>query len=238
MLKHNRFIKEKSLMQLPERLAIRMTDEQNWILRNAIIWHKPNHMPSSVKDRLAGSYEFVHLFVKNKKYHFDLDAIRVKQAYPADVIRRMEQDAQAGVKPFAKGTMAARHGSNDIKMNLLPNPSGIARKRHSGIYGADGEYLLNPNGKNPGDILEDFWTITTQPHPFAHFAVYPERLVEPMIKAGCPKNGVVLDPFAGSATTCLVAEKLKRNWIGFEINPEYIKIAEERLRPYVNQVKL
>ena len=75
-------IPDKCLMQLPERLAIRMVDEQDWILRNAIIWHKPNHMPASVKDRLAGSYEFVHLFVKNKKYHFDLDAIRVKPSYP------------------------------------------------------------------------------------------------------------------------------------------------------------
>ena len=116
---------------------------------------------------------------------------------------------------------------------------GKDRNIEGKLYGFTyADKFSDPNGKNPGDILEDFWNITTQPHPFAHFAVYPERLVEPMIKAGCPENGVVLDPFAGSATTCLVAEKLRRNWIGFEINPEYIKIAEERLKPYVNQVKL
>lgn len=198
-------IPDKCLMQLPERLAIRMVDEQDWILRNAIIWHKPNHMPSSVKDRLAGSYEFVHLFVKNKKYHFDLDAIR-------------EPTTSNPIRKWSAGQFGGK--------GQATSPISIHDQQN------------NPLGKNPGDILEDFWTLTTQPHPFAHFAVYPERLVEPMIKAGCPKNGIVLDPFAGSATTCLVAEKLKRNWIGFEINPEYIKIAEERLKPYVNQVKL
>lgn len=73
------------------------------------------------------------------------------------------------------------------------------------------------------------WTITTKPFSEAHFATFPEDLVEPMIKAGCPLNGIVLDPFAGSGTTCVVAKRLGRNYIGIELNPEYVKIAERSL---------
>jgi len=74
------------------------------------------------------------------------------------------------------------------------------------------------------------WTITTKPFKEAHFAVFPEKLVEPMVKAGCPKGGLVLDPFIGSGTTAVVAKRLGRNYIGIELNPEYIKIAKKRLR--------
>jgi DNA modification methylase len=92
----------------------------------------------------------------------------------------------------------------------------------------------NPLGGNPGDLLD----ITTKGHSFAHFAVYPEKLIEPLIKSGCPENGIVLDPFIGSGTTALVALKLNRKFIGIELNPEYIKIAEERIKPYREQKQL
>jgi len=82
-------------------------------------------------------------------------------------------------------------------------------------------------GANPGDVLE----ITTRPHHFAHFAVFPTTLVSPLMKAGCPPQGVVLDPFAGSGTTGVVAEILGRNSILIEISQEYVKIIEERLQP-------
>jgi len=84
----------------------------------------------------------------------------------------------------------------------------------------------HPLGKNPGDV----WIIPTQPFPEAHFATFPERLVEPMIKAGCPPNGIVLDPFIGSGTVAKVATRLRRQWIGIELNPEYVEMAYRRLK--------
>lgn len=304
-------IQAKSLMQLPERLAIRMSDEQGWILRNKVIWHKPNHMPSSVKDRLSSSYEVVYFFVKSKRYFFDLDAIRLKHktesiernksplaAYPEKMGSR-HRAFKAGefLHPLGKNPgdifetkhdeAVASHGSYDDPLHTKPlnplrkNPGDIIEgydtkyskestgltpqgfTRSQSIFNdrkqsyEDAKQLFpddekaqkayikevhdhntHPSGKNPGDILEDFWTITTQPHPFAHFAVYPEKLIEPMVKAGSPEGGIVLDPFLGSGTTALVALKLRRKFVGLEINSDYIKIAEERLKPYLNQMML
>ena len=89
-----------------------------------------------------------------------------------------------------------------------------------------GERWANPLGRNKRDV----WEITTEPYPEAHFATFPEKLVETPILAGCPTDGAVLDPFAGSGTTCVAAKQLGRKYIGIEINPDYCKIAEERLR--------
>ena len=93
---------------------------------------------------------------------------------------------------------------------------------------------LNPLGKNKRCV----WKITTKPFKGAHFATFPEDLIEPMIKAGCPKKGVVLDPFMGAGTTALVAINLGRNFLGFELNQEYIKIANKRIMPWMEQQKL
>ena len=204
----------KSLMQLPTRFAIRMADEQGWILRNTLIWHKRNHMPSSVKDRLSNGYEFIFFFTKQKRYFFNLDAVRVPVKFPKDVARRMYQDKQANVNPFNKGTDAARHTKQDMAHNRI------------GTY-SDPLYTkpLNPLGKNPGDVLE----LTTQPFKGAHFAVFPPKLPEFCIKAGSPENGIVLDPFAGSGTTMLVAKQLGRSAIGIEISPEYAELIKKRL---------
>jgi DNA modification methylase len=91
------------------------------------------------------------------------------------------------------------------------------------------EGSFHPLGKNPGDL----WFIPIQPAPpearGKHFAIFPEKLVEPMIKAGCPKDGIVLDPFCGTGTTCVVAKKLGRNYIGIDISKEYCEISEKRL---------
>lgn len=74
------------------------------------------------------------------------------------------------------------------------------------------------------------WTVSTKPFKGAHFAVFPEQLVEPCIKAGCPEYGIVLDPFMGSGTTAVVARKLGRNFIGTELNPRFVELAKERLK--------
>ena len=179
------------------RLLLKMVDEQGWILRNIIIWHKPNHMPESVKDRFSKSYEPVFMLVKNKKYWCDLDAVRVPHKW-ADKDKRS-------------------------LLRRVPHKSGKSTMDNCQYSTVAVGY--HPTGKNPGDV----WEIPTQPVKEIHFATFPEKLIEPMIKFGCPKGGVVLDPFMGSGTTGLVARRLGRKFVGIELNPEYIKIAWKRI---------
>ena len=185
----------KSLMQLPTRFAIRMADEQGWILRNTLIWHKRNHMPSSVKDRLSNGYEFIFFFTKQKHYFFNLDAVRAKSIW-ADKDKR------------------------SLQRRVIGKSGKITEKQY-----ATNAVGYHPLGKNPGDVLE----LTTQPFKGAHFAVFPPKLPEFCIKAGSPENGIVLDPFAGSGTTMLVAKQLGRSAIGIELSEEYAKMIKQRL---------
>lgn len=200
---------EKSLLMLPERFAIGMI-EQGYKLRNKIIWHKKNAMPSSVTDRLSNKYEFVFYFSKSSRNYFDLDAIRVPfetaENRPEGIVRAREYgyNTKQGTKQ--------RDMENDARRFPKRRPPG-------------NDYARNPKGKNPGDV----WTLTLQPHPDLHIAMFPEKLIEPMILAGCPMGGVCLDPFLGSGTTAVVAKKQGRNWLGVELNPSYIAMAEKRI---------
>jgi len=190
-------LQEKCLCMIPERLAWSLIQD-GWTLRNKIIWHKPNGMPSSAKDRFTNKWEYIFMFSKSRKYCFDLDAIREPYIEPLN--------RWGGDKLVAKGKSTWDEGTGQKTYR-------------------DRNMRPNLKGKNPGDV----WSITTQPFPEAHFAVYPEKLLEKPIKAGCPQGGIVLDPFIGSGTTGLMAIKLGRNFIGIELNPEYIKIAKKRL---------
>ena len=254
--------KEKSLCQIPSRFAIEMTN-RGWILRNEIIWHKPNCMPSSVEDRFTVDFEKVFFFVKNKKYYFE----QILEPYESEPSESDRNRNKAGEK--YNGTGLFSEGERD--------------------YYCKG-------GRNRRTV----WSITTKGFSEAHFATYPEALVEPMIKSGCPqfvcskcgkarekiiidtgerkdvekytgqatkeydsakaqnpsetkrrilesmskvkkeiwtdcgcnsgwKSGIVLDPFSGSGTTGRVAIDNGREYIGIELNPEYIKIQEKRL---------
>jgi len=176
-------IQEKCLCQIPSRFAIEMTN-RGWILRNEIIWHKPNCMPSSVKDRFTVDFEKIFFFVKSKKYYFE-----------------------------------TQYQNSTYKDNRL----GLGRLNYGGKRNTS---VVVSEKRN----MRAVWKITTKGFSEAHFAVYPEKLIETPIKAGCPEKGIVLDPFFGAGTTGLVAQKLNRNWIGIELNPEYIKIANKRLR--------
>lgn len=187
----------KSLLMIPERFAIGMLDN-GWILRNQIIWHKPNQMPQSATDRFTVDFEKIFFFVKQSTgYYF-------------------EQQLEPYTKPLD------RWGGTDLEANgdsTWDNGTGQTSYRNRNMR-------PNPEGKN----MRTVWSINTVPYSEAHFATYPEKLVERMIKSGCPENGVVLDPFMGAGTTGLVARKLNRNYVGFEINSEYKKIAENRIR--------
>jgi len=103
---------------------------------------------------------------------------------------------------------------------------GTSMINHNGYFKENGKPIGNPGTRNKRDV----WIITTTAFPEAHFATFPEDLIVPMVKAGCPKGGIILDPFMGAGTTALVAQKLGRKYLGIELNPAYIKIAENRLR--------
>lgn len=193
--KKDKDVLEKSLCQIPSRFAIEMTN-RGWILRNEIIWHKPNCMPSSVEDRFTVDFEKVFFFVKNKKYYFE----QILEPYTAPLDRWGGDNLKAdNESEWDKGTGQSTYRTR----NMRPNEEGRNKRT--------------------------VWSITTKGFSEAHFATYPEALVEPMIKSGCPLGGIVLDPFSGSGTTGRVAIDNGREYIGIELNPEYIKIQEKRL---------
>lgn len=172
----------KSLTMIPERFAIEMVN-RGWILRNKIIWHKKNAMPSSVLDRLNNKYEIVYFFSKSGKYNFDLDSIRIP--FETDE-KRPDGNTRAREKGYNTKT-----GTKTRIMEEQARSFGIRRNPET-------SYIRNPLGKNPGDV----WTLTSQPSPERHVAMFPEKLIEPMIISGCPKGGGCVGSFYGSWHNC------------------------------------
>lgn len=198
----------KNLMGMPWRVAFALQDD-GWILRNAIVWHKPNAMPESIRDRLSTKYEMVFLLSKSQRYWFDLDPIR---------------------EPVSTTRPEALSWARDSKEADVPGQS-CRQHRSSRIYGAAAGTNLAPtgirhtsqhdSGRNPGDV----WTIPTHPFPGAHFAAMPPALAERCILAGCKPGGTVLDPFSGSGTTGLVAGKHGRRYVGIDLNADYLDLS-------------
>jgi len=191
-------LKMKDLVGIPWRVAFALQAD-GWWLRQDIIWHKPNPMPESVRDRCTKAHEYVFLLTKSERYYYDADAVSEAAVGPAG-------GNVVPVKGAGESLMRTRNGLHAAQ----------ERAREAGGY-------VNRNRRS-------VWTITTKPYGGAHFAVMPPDLVEPCIKAGCPEGGTVLDPFAGSGTTLAVAAELGRNAIGCELNPEYIGLAERRIK--------
>lgn len=268
-------VPKKCLSMVPERVMMAMVDN-GWILRNKMVWNKPNPMPESVKDRFSTTWEYVYMFSLNLDYYFDLDAVREPHSNSSK--KRLQQ--------------------NNGNPNFNPNTEG---RNPNGEERLDVDDLCHPSGKNPGDT----WEITTKGFSEAHFAVYPPELCEKPVKAGCPKKvcsecgqpyervteekvieerspedgdwsnnssefyaedrngsensglrdgyqvkeyeskgfqqtcqcrsdstekGVMLDPFSGAGTTCLVARQNNRDYIGIELNKEYAEMAQNRIK--------
>jgi DNA modification methylase len=219
--------KQKDLMGIPWRVAFALQDD-GWFLRQDIIWHKPNPMPESVRDRCTKAHEYLFLLSKSAQYHFDQDAIAEGLA-PASV-QRLDQN------------LADQKGSDRVPGKLSGTMKAVARKR--GVPPRHAEYPetsdqsgLDSVGRGEGRNKRSVWTVATQPFSGAHFATFPPALIEPCILAGCPVDGMVLDPFGGAGTTGLVAERLGRNATLIELNPEYADLARERLRAELCQVK-
>ena len=185
-------IPDKSLCLIPNRFSIGMLD-RGWICRNDIIWHKPSCMPQSVYDRFTIDYEHVFFFVKNKKYYF-------KQQF----------------EPFRDSSLLrAKYGYHSKKTD-----TGIHGGMTSKTQAEAARKMVT--GELPGRNKRCVWNIASQSFKGSHFAVYPPMLIKPMIDAGCPEGGIVLDPFAGSGTTGLVAKQLRRRFIGIELSKKYI----------------
>jgi DNA modification methylase len=238
--RHDRYgAPPKSLLLAPERVLLALS-ARGWSVRNKVVWAKPASMPTSVLDRLNCTWEALYFLVHSRHYYFDLDAIREPHRTPW---RKGWQPTgpfkYEGKSPSWAGLLA---GAND----------GLARARAEGRPG-------HPNGKNPGDV----WTVATTNFRGAHFATFPVRLIERPLRATCPERvcagcgqpwrrrqdrllpdctcqagwrpGVVLDPFMGSGTVALEAERLGRDWVGIELNPDYRALAWERIQAARNK---
>ncbi len=231
----------KGLVLAPERLLLALT-HRGWRVRNKVVWAKPNAVPSSVRDRLNTTWEPLYLLVRDGRYHFDLDAIRVPhRSRPS----RTRQDRIARRRPVWAGPLAG-------------DQAGLSLLKARGLVG-------HPLGKNPGDV----WAVGTSSSRGGHHATFPQALIERPILATCPARicrscgrpwqrqpvtrhlgraailgqlvpvcacgdgwqpGLVLDPFMGSGTTGVVAERLGRRWLGIELNPAFAAAGELRIR--------
>lgn len=207
--------KPKDLIGIPWMLAFALRS-QGWYLRQDIIWHKGNPLPESVTDRCTKSHEYIFLLSKSQKYYFDYEAIQ-EEATSSDKPRVFGANNQKGTLRNDIGRVYKPRTKNCQYDGQRPNSMHLARE--AGM--SDEVYPV----RNKRDV----WQVNTKPCKEAHFATYPFELIKPCILAGCPENGIVLDPFMGSGTTAIVARSLNRNYLGIELNPEYIKIAHKRL---------
>jgi DNA modification methylase len=197
-------IKAKDLVGIPWMLAFALRAD-GWYLRQDIIWNKPNPMPESVNDRCSKSHEYIFLLSKSPQYYFNSAAIK-------EPLKNPNRDLMQSVGG-KKHKNIQEKGQKIHSFHKTRNESGEEWKSESGMA----------NKKS-------VWTVTTKPFNKAHFATFPIDLIIPCIKAGSPIGGIVLDPFMGSGTTAKAAIELQRNFIGVELNQDYINIAEERIR--------
>jgi DNA modification methylase len=191
----------KQLNGIPWKVALAL-QKDGWILRSAIIWHKGNPMPESVKDRPTKSYEMLFLLAKSESYLFNADAIRERAVTSA---------AEA-----------------ETKWKTRREDRGKGQKE--GVY--NGHTSATPFGNPPNPLgrnSRDVWTINPSPYKGAHFAMMPQELVRRCLLAGSGLGDLILDPFAGAGTTGLVACNYGRDFLGIELNGEYVKMAAERL---------
>ncbi|AYH41714.1 hypothetical protein A5N82_09665 [Christensenella minuta] len=192
-------IKQKDMIGIPWQLAFALR-QKGWFLRSDIVWQKPNAMPESVKDRPARSYEHIFLLSKSPRYYFNHEAI--KQPVKASTVARYRRAV----------------GENKYS-------DGIPGQTMQGLFRTRRDSLKMPLMRNCRDV----WTIPTKPYKGAHFATYPVDLIIPCILAGCPKGGIVLDPFLGVGTTGIAAIRTERQYIGIELNPNFCNLARDRI---------
>lgn len=203
------YLKPKDLIGIPWLVAFAL-QKAGWYLRQDIIWHKPNPKPESVHDRCTRAHEYIFLLSKSRQYYFDAAAIctegKTKEARLPDVVRNRQQGYSS-------------------KENL--NPQAYLGYTRPSMQRTLLAYQVKDR---PRVNKRSVWSVHTRPFKEAHFATFPQQLIAECVRAGSRVNDTILDPFMGSGTTAVVARKLNRNFIGFEINPDYVKIARRRLQ--------
>src|SRR6185436_15018210 len=216
-------LKPKDLLGIPWRVAFALQAD-GWYLRQDIIWSKPNPMPESVTDRCTKAHEYIFLLSKSPRYFYDADAIR--EPYALSTLREFEEGYEGKSAKDYAGSGA--QDPSDVKRRMTEK----AKMRAAGT----GYY--RPNGENgtrgvaafgDGANKRSVWTVTTQPYAGAHFATFPEALIEPCILAGSKPGDLVLDPFTGSGTTGAVAIRHQRQFVGIELNADYVQLARQRI---------
>jgi DNA modification methylase len=199
-LKNTPGLKPKDLIGIPWRVAFALQAD-GWYLRQDIIWHKPNPMPESVTDRCTKAHEYIFMLSKSERYFYDHEAVREEA-----VCKKMPGRGMTDTRK----TYGAQNGGN----------SGLVALRNR----------LNDQGEpDQTRNRRSVWNVATQAYKGAHFATFPPALIEPCILAGCPINGIVLDPFGGAGTTGLVATQNGRRALLIELNPDYAAMAAKRI---------
>lgn len=193
-----------AMLGMPWRVALALVND-GWILRSDVIWHKPNAMPSSVKTRPTTDHEYLFMFSKSKSYYYDADSIREPHVTFSE-----QSKMRGGRNHLGKRGGTPEEGKNGGNSNL-----------HNGRW----DQAFHPLGRNKRTV----WSVSLGKSREAHFAVFPEKLIEPCVMSSSPKEGLVLDPFFGSGTTGLVALNNGRRFIGIELNPDYCNMAQRRL---------
>lgn len=212
-------LKTKDLVGIPWMVAFALRAD-GWYLRQDIIWSKPNPMPESVTDRCTKSHEYIFLLSKSQHYYFNAESIAEPVAESAT--NRLEQNIE-----LQNGSDRVPGKTNGNMKAVVPRYGGKKYTENPDIFNRTKSG--NAYDYRPMRNKRDVWVVTTKPFKESHFATFPEDLITPCILAGCPKEGVVLDPFMGAGTTALVALRNRRNYIGYELNPEYCELIERRL---------
>ncbi len=240
----------KSMLLAPERLLLALAAD-GWIVRNKVIWAKTNPMPNSVRDRLACTHEYVYFLTRSPNYFFDLDAIRIPHRSAGDDNRRKRSHSVANVYPPVDSTPPNWAGP------LAGNNSGLTTMKRAGMAGHPlgknpGDVWTMATASFHGAHFATFPKALVE-RPL--LAGCPERVctscgkpwerertarqlgslaLQGRLKPTCTcrtdwQPGVVLDPFFGAGTVGLVAEEHDRSWIGIEVNPEFVRLAEDRI---------
>jgi DNA modification methylase len=216
-------LKRKDLIGIPWRVAFALQAD-GWWLRQDIIWHKSNPMTESVKDRCTKAHDYVFLLTKSARYWWDAEAVkepasdnahsRTRKLRAAEGQKTFPTNERNGIRPPGCGPKSSKAGS------------GV---RYNDSFSAIVTQVL------PFRNLRSVWKLATQPFPGAHFATFPPRLAELCIQAGCPEDGVVLDPFSGAASTGIACINAGRDYLGIELKPEYIDMSWARLMKHLEK---
>ncbi|HRI42670.1 MAG TPA: site-specific DNA-methyltransferase [Fimbriimonadaceae bacterium] len=250
--------RNKHLLGIPWRVALKLGDSDGWILRNAVVWNKVKGSPDNSVDKLRNVYEMVFHFVKDTDYYYDVDAIRSTpkkaQVINGSIVsatgvsgvryrRQVELSSDLSDAEKSEAFKALEAMLQEVREGRLADfrmiIRGQQRTTHSDSENVSGRarelrergfYFLryHPNGSKPSDLW-DIIPEDTQKRE-SHFAPYPADLCRIPILATCPLDGIMLDPFCGTGTTLKVANELGRRAIGIDVAPVYAEAAYDRLR--------